>query len=584
MGNAFSSEKLDAVKDKVEKVIDKVKNHDFTTTELAVGGVAAVAGLLYLSSDAISLKLRPHFSLEIIPGVRLPYWVHVSKTAANFFDFNLQTTIGVAKALSACKIDKALVGRKKDSTEDLFRSLQTKATNVMIKEKKNDAAPVDGYFYFGTDAWVRNLELFYKHNPFFAMCLTAGEESGERFLELKAYDEDDFAKDLGTKYYRFLRAMPAGSGRQINVRFNKDMQVTRIAVYDESAGKSVVQPKDKWNYYATGALYNGLFIGSGFHATIHILHYVLCSAIDYCTSHDTSMKTWAEPYLPNISMKYLQVSLLLIRPASIGNLLQKAGLKFSPEEDYLLTSPELLGAGFSQESKKYFTTWGQCDTAEDFMNKSMFVDLIASGGKDLIEEFGLVPQFRKIVDYVGPYAKDLTAAMKKDGEAAFNKTEKELTRFLQSSGDAGMTISTISSFVEVMSVTGIMHGSTLSMTRLIATPEIVRWNNINSDVWSARDKHVVDLLFVTVSGTENGRHVFMHDAPNKKGKEWEISKIGKSVSQVMKKYDEAVDQEAEDYKKALMADVKNFREFGWILTDWCPDGFDGKQLTITTYI
>ena len=65
------------------------------------------------------------------------------------------------------------------------------------------------------------------------------------FLELKAYDEDDFEKDLGTKNYRLLRAMPKGGGRMINVRFNKDMPVTRIAVYAESAGKSVVQPKDK---------------------------------------------------------------------------------------------------------------------------------------------------------------------------------------------------------------------------------------------------------------------------------------------------------------------------------------------------
>jgi hypothetical protein len=39
----------------------------------------------------------------------------------------------------------------------------------------------------------------------------------------------------------------------------------------------------------------------------------------------------------------------------------------------------------------------------------------------------------------------------------------------------------------------------------------------------------------------------------------------------------------EDYKKKLIANP-DFDDFGWILSDYCPDGFDGKQLTVTTYI
>ena len=77
-------------------------------------------------------------SIEIIPGIRLPYYVHVSKTAAKFFDLNLQTTISVAKALSLSLslslqlkwILLLLVLRpvvRRIRRDEMFRTLQTKA-------------------------------------------------------------------------------------------------------------------------------------------------------------------------------------------------------------------------------------------------------------------------------------------------------------------------------------------------------------------------------------------------------------------------------------------------------------------------
>jgi len=52
----------------------------------------------------------------------------------------------------------------------------------------------------------------------------------------------------------------------------------------------------------------------------------------------------------------------------------------------------------------------------------------------------------------------------------------------------------------------------------------------------------------------------------------------------MKKYDNKVNKQKEKNKEKLLANPEYLREYGWILTDWCPDGFDGKQMTITTYI
>ena len=40
----------------------------------------------------------------------------------------------------------------------------------------------------------------------------------------------------------------------------------------------------------------------------------------------------------------------------------------------------------------------------------------------------------------------------------------------------------------------------------------------------------------------------------------------------------------EAYKKKIMKHSETFYDYGWILSDFCPDGFDGKQLTVATYI
>lgn len=65
------------------------------------------------------------------------------------------------------------------------------------------------------------------------------------------------------------------------------------------------------------------------------------------------------------------------------------------------------------------------------------------------------------------------------------------------------------------------------------------------------------------------------------------NKVEKHVSKKVKAVLTKFDNKAEALKKKYQKDItkrSDFREFGWILTDWCVDGFDGKQQTITTYI
>ena len=55
------------------------------------------------------------------------------------------------------------------------------------------------------------------------------------------------------------------------------------------------------------------------------------------------------------------------------------------------------------------------------------------------------------------------------------------------------------------------------------------------------------------------------------------------LQKVLNKYNERTKK----YKKAYTAEIKkrpDFSTLGYIYSDWAKDGFDGKQLTVTTYI
>ena len=55
------------------------------------------------------------------------------------------------------------------------------------------------------------------------------------------------------------------------------------------------------------------------------------------------------------------------------------------------------------------------------------------------------------------------------------------------------------------------------------------------------------------------------------------------LQQVLAKYN----KRTKKYKKAYTAEIKkrdDFSTLGYIYSDWAKDGFDGKQLTLTTYI
>lgn len=198
----------------------------------------------------------------------------------------------------------------------------------------------------------------------------------------------------------------------------------------------------------------------------------------------------------------------------------------------------------------------------------------------VIESSKILTEFLKHVDNVEPFATELTEAMRAANPDNFDKAEKDLTEFMSECGEGVSSIDSISSWVQLMSCTGLVHGSTLSTTRLGLMPEFLMWNKFDEDKFTETDIAVISGVTATMGGMAPGRHVFTSET--EVGKEWKTENVSSNVMDVLKKYNEKADKLKTKYQEEI-EQREDFREFGWILTDHCPDGFDGKQHTITTY-
>lgn len=187
---------------------------------------------------------------------------------------------------------------------------------------------------------------------------------------------------------------------------------------------------------------------------------------------------------------------------------------------------------------------------------------------------------------------------------------------LSNCGDGVSAIADIDNWVQLMSVTGIVHGSTLSLSRMLITEEMLKRVS-DSTTYTDVDAQLAFTAAGTIVGMIPDRHVFSSSlcletaASGRGGLPSSLPElIGvlfnpaalvkllftlKSLAtptpgldprakEVLLKYDALSTKIKKDFYTTLSKDPKKFSSQGWILSDHFPDGIDGKQLTITTYI
>jgi len=505
-----------------------------------------------------SMRVLP----EAFKGVHLPDTESLPRKLLGIFDLNLPTNEKVIRFVlgsggaSGTISDTPKVKGSLQGVRDFWKQ-QTK----LQEETAGGTLPKD-YPFFGCEGqYVQKLILLLKTNPFFASALTV--DSSKKTLSLVSYDP---AETKPNWYLKMMRTL-GGVGHRVNFTFSAaDFSLKSFAYFDDSEGKQVAATDAE--KYAGSAIFNLLFYASGIHATIHVLHYLMTSGLDVASAKAgySQLQNYAEYYDDNIAVKYLEVALLLLA---------------DPPSEPDKVDPAIVtgagGFGGSQASRKVLEAFlmecGACASAADFLE-------VLFGGKDAFAALtkapvGVLEEFLKHVALVAPFAEECRGALKKQNEAKLAASEDALLKYLDNCGSfRGASLGNVDAWLQVMCVSGLVHGSTLSYTRLIADEGVLRWRDFHNPLWSKFDAELVSTGLGTIVGAEPGRYVF--SAANS---------IGPDLSAVVETYAAKSDDLKAKYQAAVTSnDPDLFFNFGFILSDFCSDTFDGKQTTLATYI
>uniref|UniRef100_A0A7S3JRI4 Lipoxygenase domain-containing protein n=1 Tax=Aureoumbra lagunensis TaxID=44058 RepID=A0A7S3JRI4_9STRA len=500
--------------------------------------------------------------VEVFPNVHLPEDEPLPAKIRQFFDLNWYT---VHRAIFTYALTggsgSAFVGKEKTS-DSLDEAQQIVIKKVGLKVPLE----IEGYALFGTNNHVKNLCLLLKTNPWMAMALIPYGRDG---FELKAFDENEKNPNLFLQIMRTMTVVKNdGAGGRVNFKFDAQLNILKFEAFDANHTKVVVEP-DSINFWAAAALYNLVFFASAVHATMHVLHFLLTSALDVATYNFTTLNIWAETYDDNIANKYLQVFALLINDPSADGAIITGRLGFGASELASPTIREIL-------KDNALLAWSKCTSLQDFL------DLMFH--KKVLESSHCLTEFKKHVALIPQFSTKCVESLSKIDSNAFHQSETHLATYLGKCGDFGQTnkITTIKSWIEIMCVTGIIHGSTLSYTRLLGVADIVKWRNISQEKWDEGDQQIISTGLGTISGMETDRHVMT--ASLTRPSFFNFKKIDPAFQKVLEEFDTQVSALKEAHKQKLLEDIDTLKNFGFILTDFAPDNFDSKQCTIATYI
>eukprot|EP00984_Skeletonema_dohrnii_P017344 scaffold7873_cov111-Skeletonema_dohrnii-CCMP3373.AAC.3 len=435
------------------------------------------------------------------------------------------------------------------------------------------------YKFFGNGNHSENLQYLLKTNPFMAAALTQNRSG----LELRSFDtRDPHAEDPSASLYRQIVSCLGGAGHRVNIRFNADMSIHQIRVYEENTGVLITDPPltrrsnseevDKW---ASSALYNLGYYASCVHANIHVLHYLMTAALDESSKEFDAMNEWASFYATNIPFKYEQVSNTLIRKQpDLLALFGSGDAGTAVQDTYaLLTGSSGFGADGDKLRlilSRLLNTWTNDPTN--------YLDNMVQVPKDRWKRAEILTEFMKHHDLVPDYAREIAKALKSTDEDKFGIAEDRLKTYLKRCSGFTSGINSLEDWIELMAVTGIVHGCTLSYTRLFADADILRWREFQIETWLAPDVNLHLKVLGTICGMDEHRHV-MSSSTDVVGQKYDAN-----LQQVLDKYEKIATDHKESYKNEIMRNTREFNNYGWILSDFCPDGFDGKQLTVSTYI
>lgn len=413
----------------------------------------------------------------------------------------------------------------------------------------NKAGLPPNYKYFGNGNVEEILKQLLLTNPFFTSALQS-VDSGSK-LAISSYAK----AGQETRYSKLIKLYDKNFPR-VNVKFYNTLEVEEYKVYDAN-GNDITSKFSKVEALKL-FLFTFNFYSEVIHAAIHIYDYINVIGL-FTSTLDTNpdVTSWAATYVTNVPRKYFEVETKLFNEGS-GALVSPFGFNSDRKPVLQYVVDELL------------KPWFHFSTASDFVEKFVFGYFPDSPIRDQF-----LTAFKGQVGLVSGFTTSLSAAVKTvTGEEKYKQLNAELQKYYSGLGPNVSNIKDIGAWIQLMSVLNIVHGSTFSFSRYIATPEFLPYRNLNNNTYNLQDVIFAVTVLGTTFGLSQERYVFTSQLN---------SDENKIISKVLTQYDKASTDLKTNYFNSIKNDPK-FAEYGWLWTDYAPNLVDNKQITIATYV
>jgi hypothetical protein len=279
--------------------------------------------------------------------------------------------------------------------------------------------------------------------------------------------------------------------------------------------------------------------------------------MDYATTN-TSLNSWARTYMFQAYLVYTRIA---------GGGLAENGLLAG-------AAPNSSGFDTTGDRPKVLTIvkailreWSSYKTADDVIKKCLMKHI----DPKLLRSSGVGKSFLKQLELVAPFSCAMEKEFKKD--KSYESITSSLTTFLDSTG-AGNSIDSMRSWLEVNTITSMLHGCSLSLLRLIATHSFLSVNSFDSPTFTTRDSKMWRAYTGGPLETSEVWYPFSGRIP---------SENPYNINKVIKMYDRKTTALKDQVQREITKNDAEYKTFGWILSDFGPNFKDAKQLSYTGY-
>jgi len=441
-----------------------------------------------------------------------------------------------------------LVGKPR--TPENWQKLHDKMMSYMEISKQRF---VPGYKHFPTDFSYGDVSMLAMHNSFVASFLSIKEKDGKMMPCISSMPEHGKAESF---FQKFAQALSHGHYKRFTIWFGSDMKVISTDFWEFGEGKWVPVVIESERDQLSQILGTLGYVFECYHAGLHIFEAFITAAMFHASCANVELSYFVEPLIHNVLLKMDEVVALLVGP----------------------NAPAILSAGSHADRGimlEVLVEWmqrlGHIKDEEDFVNNFIFAFIPVDAP---IRE-KLLPEWRAQAALIPAYASAVHEKMKSNGWIRESEVEQTVKSFLDSCGTGFFSITTMNQWIQLQSLAALMHANTLSMTR---TGIIELFMAV---VYPTEKNFTLENLIttpITAYGTIveiiKDHHIFQP----------QHGCLDQGVTSIMREWQ----MKSEELKKAAQvkygADESLMKSYGWIVTDYFPDLYDHKQLTITTYV